>query len=1118
MRCVCLGGRLKPFRSNCFFLVLLAVVSGCFHKLPAPPPRQNLSSSFGGKVFSTLCQRIAYQLAIETASSTPKTSIDVSNSVYRNACERGIEFLPEASHPKLAEFIKQRGVFVHAVDAIFADALLDPLQSYLVRLLPLTDDGTLPRWVNAVADSLFDAMQDDGFTDALARASDRRGYQSPRYEHGIFAEWLPYPTLQTALRNIVDPMAPGEKGYSAFVELMNASGFELEDATVSTDQDSSERTLRLALTLLLSESDSFSSGLPVFSVRRDDRGVAVVKHQDSSIDLPTPFPDLDRDVAEPDRARRGNFGEALNSQGQPLYDYFDADRTMLAAFLRDTSTLLTLDQDPVFRLLYGGGALLGERAANVTVGSDDGTQSYRYKGFAPKSSAIIDILYGYLQLLRDPSILDGLDAIKLLISEHESVVARVIGSAFLAKDYSKIHPEALPRPQSTIVDELMDLARRMMAIPGLTESLFEALRDPRSANLAPMLANFIKYKNVHVLDAKGKSLVDTGFSLPVDRAFSDSGTNRSILQRFMHIIHNANGAPMCNKEGAIIKLPEIGIQIAGPFKQCALFEVKNGAVFYANTIARERDEHGALTNVPKSHLRIKTENMPEWLATIVKNVGADQVIRLLSETEGMGEHPTAEALNRLLFSQKLPGKLSDVQDTPLDIYGQPYWNTHTGSALSWEARHAPFSCGKTDPCRFIDAVQPIVQAFADHDAMELFVDFLSVLHRHWPSAQSNSHQAVNPGATEFVIGDGYVSYEPFLLDLLEKTDLVEAIRDVLKLISTLTLSNQKSVESAMIEQARFLVDPERSPGLTYRDGRHYSVRSDGTTIVPGGVSPFYLIADGYALKRRAFEVVRNRGEGERERAWDLATTSLIDLFLTVEGVGSYSRFRNPHLVPGLKLLIEFAKTRIEFHAQKGDVAHWVGTELPDDLERALTGPAAAALVDWSSSVYEQNAMKQGVYELLSFVLDRQRNPGAYSVVLSNAVNMAQAMLDEPSAVFGSRVIGRAMRTDRDLVRSALGIIPEALSADPELVIQRILKGGFFHENDAATRLRTLMNLLFEVNRVEPGSAKVRTQADYQQVLNEVGTFLGNEKTGLSKFLKLVRTRCGGTICVADTNP
>ena len=79
-------------------------------------------------------------------------------------------------------------------------------------------------------------------------------------------------------------------------------------------------------------------------------------------------------------------------------------------------------------------------------------------------------------------------------------------------------------------------------------------------------------------------------------------------------------------------------------------------------------------------------------------------------------------------------------DPARDKDGDLFLDQHVGTLPVWEAEG------------FYDQVRPIVQAFADNNAEQLFVDFLSVLHKHWPSADSVQHQTVDPNAPGYVWG------------------------------------------------------------------------------------------------------------------------------------------------------------------------------------------------------------------------------------------------------------------------------------------------------------------------------------------------------------------------------
>src|SRR5262249_47988459 len=137
-----------------------------------------------------------------------------------------------------------------------------------------------------------------------------------------------------------------------------------------------ERTLNLAIQLLLTESPSFPSARPRWLARRDARGLPVVatiappyvdKDGDGLADVnatgsfvdaagaplasPTPLPV----AGVADAAPRDAFGRAA------LYRYVDVDRTLLGAVARDAFDLLSPSRGAGLDLLRASAVLLGAR-------------------------------------------------------------------------------------------------------------------------------------------------------------------------------------------------------------------------------------------------------------------------------------------------------------------------------------------------------------------------------------------------------------------------------------------------------------------------------------------------------------------------------------------------------------------------------------------------------------------------------------------------------------------------------------------------------------------------------------------------------------------------------------
>jgi hypothetical protein len=684
-----------------------------------------------------------------------------------------------------------------------------------------------------------------------------------------------------------------------------------------------------------------------------------------------------------------------------------------------------------------------------------------------------------------------------------------------------------------------------------------------------MFANYLSHKDVHVLDPSTSKILNPVYKVPVDRSKADSGFDRSIQQRLMHIINNTHGMQMCNKEGAVIKLPLIGITLAGPFNACELFQIDDAAHFYVQSIARLRDSSGKLTSTPKGHLRLKTENMPGWLSTIVKTVGEDQVLSVLAGIDGMSSHPTTEAVNRLMFIDPLPKSLADVQDPPKDIDGHQVNQYHVGTLLSWEVPHPQYSCSANDPCQFYDALRPVVQAFADHEAESLFLDLMSVLHRHWASRKSTTHQFADPKKIDFAWGSAIVAWEPLLFEILKEGDLLGALNAAAGPLDTIKLASGVMAKSALAKTLGHLVDP--LPGLTYRDGRTFSLTTDGKQTVPGGVSPFYLLADAFAAKRETIAKLEAGPDKRLAEAWNQATSDLVDIFLGTEGTPSTMRFKNRRLVPATVALVELLRGRIKAHRSAGDLGSWLGETLPGSIEETLSGPIVAAAVDLLRIVDGETAVKDALYGAIGFLIDEATQSSAFRATLTGIADMVQLLLDDVDLVPVARAVGEAANPKNGLIEAALRFLRPALDADttgvacdtaaacPEKqacvplsiktpsggscaadkdcgvgktcsggqchraracskqTLTRILRNAYQEHTPGKSPVQTLLDLATELHRVRPGEGTAYSGADFAEAFRQSRDFLANQETGLEKFFSIVKSRCGGP-CPTATNP
>jgi hypothetical protein len=1046
--------------------LLAACAAACADDLQiarAPSP-----DTFGQELYDLSCQRVGYSEAL--AGHAP---VDVSGDLYRTFCRS--QPTPPAAPPKVQALAAHHQEIVQTVDLALPHAYLPRLSDLLGKIGPLFDDGTVQAGNDELGRALQSLAADDAFLNALSRMEGRDGYRplgSPSL--GLGRAVLAYPGIDALLGDTLRVIDDGGVGNAAFSALCDGAGHELVAAQPHAEAD---RPLALALGLGTTHDPAFATGHSYLTVQRDARGLAQAADPTAFLDgngdgqpdadgfghlllrggqqAPAPFA-----VPGEGAVSRDSSGRAVSAQGRPLYVTVELDDTVAAALLRQARTLVDPGRDTALGLIGGARALLGPPGPqNRTL--PDGS-SITFQGHDPQSAPLLDLLYAYDQLLADPNFQRNLDQLVALLRNHEDLVARVVASLVGASDAGKRHPEAAIPVDSTLYDELLPVVRDILTRPGLAEDLLRALSDPRTRRLGPLTAALARYKDRFDVDQQTQAAVGA-FATVVDRESPDSGFNRSLLQRLLHLINDSDGARHCSKAGAQIRL--FGLPLRTFDNDCDLFEIPDLAVFYLQTIARLRDGRGNLTSTPKAHLALRNLGL---LGPFV----SDDLLEQLSGIHGFTSHPTTEAINRALYLDPLPDFLNDTMDPIQCKLHQAYRDHHPGSIFAWEAQG------------FYDALRPLVQAFADHEAEPLLVQLMVVLHRHWPSGRSSDHQTSDPSGPTFVFGDGAVSYELLLAEVLDG-DLLPALADT-----------SAPIDSAvLLSTARFLVDPSLSPGLHGRDGRAESLRNDGTDAGP--VTPLLLLADAYHARRLALDHAGAMGD-----AWRRATSNLVDDLASTTGSGAQTRFANPTLRPLIFILASWLEARVEAH--RADLLQWTRQRLPADTEDLLEGPTFVAAADLGAALESDDRARSGLYGLLSALV--QEGEGGLAVTLPALIDLAQQLLDEVDAIPLLRGVGRLLAAPSKLPQAELVFLHRVHDADQTQALADLVKQLFQQEQPGRTPFEVLGDVISEVQRERPGAGGLLTAADYRSVFQQVADFIHDEQRGLARFADIVKHR------------
>lgn len=1074
------------------------------------------TGTFGNTVVTLACKRMAYLESVAAYEAGAAETIDVAGDAYRDECRLGLAFPADAPNPLHALHAK-RDPLVSAVDATFPEEFLGDLQTFLTstELLALYDDGTTIAAIDSLI-AVLDMLADDAeLAPALERLNHRLGYTPVTPSLGTARLIVNYPQLHELLLELTRAITEGGMARREFDDLIAATSVALRNAEVAEDAGAPDRTAALALDLLFTESPYLGTSRALPLVRRDRRGLALVT--DTGGALPEPFADTDGDgLADADGLgrylddqgapfaapapfalpageeqvpwpHRDEQGRALvDAGGDPLYQFVDLDKTVLAALTRDALELFDPDRGTALDLLRGVSLLVGPRVMTTrTYASGD---SIEYRGYDSAASPLLDVLYGYDLLLTDPNIYDTLELTRQLFRDHDAEAARLIEALIATSRAGDAYPNAQLEPGSPLFDDLMPVFIEILETPGLAEDMLRAMESPEMAELGLRFAEHMKHKDQILIDASTQALIGS-LSTPVDRGAVDSGNNRSLMQRLLHLIHDSNGAELCNKQGAVVRDPFVGFVIA-TYDECELLQIDNLAVFYLQSIAYAKDGSGNViydnidgTLVPRPKARFPFE----FDNALIESIVDDDLLESESGIEGFRFNPTPQALNRSLFLQPQPAFLADAMDPTRCIEGDRFIDKHDGTLMVWELNG------------FYDQVRPLVQAFADHDAERLFIDLMTVLHDHYPSRDSIEHQQSNPGGAYYAYASNTQSYEPVLIDILEDRKLMDALVFNAPVLNGLTVGGRSSVQ-VMARAARFILLPRA--GLTDRYGNTSTTTEDGRPV--DTLSPWYVLAEAHQRKRAALGAAATEGA-----AWRGAVTNTVDVLLRGDAVvGSGWRFRNRRLRGVILALVDFLDSRLQAHDAASDRDAWLRDDLPARIEDVVTSPVFAGLADFAVSITNDSDARFQLEALMAYLVDEVANTDVFWTSVTSAADILQFALDDADIVPVVRAIGDVLRPELGLLTPQLEFAKAARASDETEALAAIMRNLFAEHRPGHTAVGDLIDGITEVNRMRPYEdlGEPYSAEDYRASLRAVAVFLGEEKRGLRKFIQIIQSR------------
>ncbi|HEY8090601.1 MAG TPA: hypothetical protein VIF09_22220, partial [Polyangiaceae bacterium] len=505
-------------------------------------------------------------------------------------------------------------------------------------------------------------------------------------------------------------------------------------------------TLELTRQILLQTGTAYDVGLSPtqYVVRRDGRAYAAVPLASGAV--PAPFVDQNGDGL-PDVDGLGQFvttnglpavspffspdgvdgprdpdGLAIGAATPTLYSYVNVGQTFMANLEQNLRPLV--DPDPshgheaAMGILGGSYALFGNRdsgttstrtyAPDPTAANAGAPVTVPYSAFHPETSPLEDLVYALGVMMSDPEMDDLLQLGSALMTQHPAEMARLVGLGLQIKAIADAHPEAHIPAGSTLWDELLDVIAKIAHVKdttgggGILEDLFASFAQDSTVPLQKTFASFMQYKDSltynHKSTSSGLSNAFNGATwnlasgdtqplhVPVDRTQPDVGPNQSALQRFMQLLHDANGLDVCTKAGAVahvqLDVNPLGVNLGtinfdyptnaltglacafvgapappASLPQCGILRIRNVDALLLDVVLDR-----ATFDIRDPCLKAL---MSSSLASFVG--GVDQFLQTQSGIAGFDTHPTVPGVGRLVYFDTpftgLPGNPNPGGDT-----------------------------------------------------------------------------------------------------------------------------------------------------------------------------------------------------------------------------------------------------------------------------------------------------------------------------------------------------------------------------------------------------------------------------------------------------------------------
>lgn len=770
----------------------------------------------------------------------------------------------------LATFRAYEGQFVDAIDNVAVEEDLGALNQLFRDIVPLYENMLYPSTLRKIGTVVGELKDDSDAIDALSFMTGQPSVLAHPEDANPLANVFTYKDLFKINQDLLDLLLKNASGpYNPTNQLLKDLSIGLKN--LEKDADFARISWRF-FNALTETNPAYApaSGRVQEAVRLDRNGSPKLRVFNPN--SPSETHDLDSFDAD-GWAKRDDLGYIITKSGARIgayevvgygpyqrlenghvaidgkerFEYFDLQQTPLAYLAREAHTLLednTLDE-----ALRASHSLLG---ASEKRKDADGT----YMAFS-QQSGLVQLMAAVLATLDHDAVGGNFEAGIHMLRHEPELVAGLIHDIRKIIDIVDETPSKLSL-DNNLIDRLMPYVQELAQTEGLLEDLIEAAADPRSAELAPILADLSERRNSSIQCAEDGpyqqcfAVCDATFKIGtldrlkcirscpideilgterVDRNAPESFENRSIFQRISNLMWEASNTP---------------------------YEVMTEKLIYnggdLTPMARSLGPVMTFDNVAKAYLLTLTgdlvlaDHIEPSLIQIAKMIGleVDVVANLISYMTStlfkldLSLRPTTAEVTRMFNKKEI------TATTEKFTFGLEVARCRSGFACYQANADTLYAI---EASGLADALYPVVAVLNKYKKTALFAEMMAVIFEYYPSGDYD-HRDINGDLLPLHAMD-FRSVEPILIRAFSETDVLARLMTLGDKLVKIELSDGSKLASRFAQYVNYLFTPD--PELRNLAGQNSTKDPSGNVISP--LSPAYLYVD-------ALREISNRTRGD----------------------------------------------------------------------------------------------------------------------------------------------------------------------------------------------------------------------------------------------------------------